>query len=410
MILIDNNISKVLYKDKDNSYSILTYFNIEQAITIEFIKEYVYEVVKNNQILTKKFVMKNNLLFLDDIILFNVKNHYSIKYIKQQKFNKNIKKMLNLHFNENFNWKFLFCIDKNKNSSCIFFKINHALVDGYRLIDLLTNNKFFKNNNNNNIVENFKRNTTNFIKSAYYYIIGTIILVILNIKIFIKICINEKNTENSIIELSAKKTDYIICNSLNLEEIKSFAKKNNITVNDFLYALMIKTDKIYTNTDNILLTSSPINISGIKSTNNICPIFNTISNSYNNKKLLQTVNNTFNNFKYSLFIYILSFIINNVLSFVNINILSKYYKKYIEKSNYIYSNIIGPSFKNAPFKISNIHFLTTAKNKEIIYNIISSNNNINIVCSFQENIIKDKKRFEQCIYASYNSLLRNDNN
>jgi hypothetical protein len=90
--------------------------------------------------------------------------------------------------------------------------------------------------------------------------------------------------------------------------------------------------------------------------------------------------------------------------------LSKYYKKYIEKSNYIYSNIIGPSFENAPFKISNIQFLTTAKNKEIIYNIISSNNNINIVCSFQENIIKDKKRFEQCIYESYNSLLRNDNN
>ena len=54
--------------------------------------------------------------------------------------------------------------------------------------------------------------------------------------------------------------------------------------------------------------------------------------------------------------------------------------------------------------IEDIHFLTLAKDKEIVFNIISSNDNINIICSFKEGVIGDKKRFEECIYKAYESL------
>ena len=36
------------------------------------------------------------------------------------------------------------------------------------------------------------------------------------------------------------------------------------------------------------------------------------------------------------------------------------------------------------------------RNKEIIFNTISSNDNINIICSFKEGVIQDKRRFEEC--------------
>ena len=71
----------------------------------------------------------------------------------------------------------------------------------------------------------------------------------------------------------------------------------------------------------------------------------------------------------------------------------------------MFSNIIGPSFNNLNINITDIHFLTNTKNTEIIYNIISSGHNINIICSFKNGIIKDKKQFEQCIYEAYNILV-----
>ena len=72
--------------------------------------------------------------------------------------------------------------------------------------------------------------------------------------------------------------------------------------------------------------------------------------------------------------------------------------------DYIFTNIIGPPLENLKINIKNIHFLLKPKNKQIIYNIISYNNNINIICTFQKGII-DKKKFKRSIYKAYNSLL-----
>ena len=168
---------------------------------------------------------------------------------------------------------------------------------------------------------------------------------------------------------------------------------------------MIKTDKLYRKQEKNLITSSPINISGTTQTNNMCPIFNIQSNSIDDYNLLKNIHSTFNNFKYSLFIPMLSYIINTITPNIELNILSKCYNNIINNSDYLFSNIIGPSINNLNINITDIHFLITAKNTEIIYNIISSGHNINIICSFKNGIIKDKKQFEQCIYEAYNILV-----
>ena len=38
-------------------------------------------------------------------------------------------------------------------------------------------------------------------------------------------------------------------------------------------------------------------------------------------------------------------------------------------------------------------------------NIRNEDDNINLICSFKEDVIQDKKRYEECIYKAYESLL-----
>ena len=247
-------------------------------------------------------------------------------------------------------------------------------------------------------------------KTIYYYIIGTIILLLSNIKIIINLFIKTLFNLENINDFSIKDnitTDYIIFKKLNLNKIKKFVKNNNITINDFLYSLMIKTDKLYRKKEKKILTGSPIYTYGKSNFINVCPIFNEINNSHDNKKLFKLVNNTFNYFKYSFFVPILTFIINTNIEYTNLDFVLYFYKYFENNVDYLFTNVVGPPINCCNVKITNIHFLLTAKRNEIIYNIISSGNNINIICSFKKGIIKNKKKFKKYVYKAYNNLINN---
>jgi hypothetical protein len=300
----------------------------------------------------------------------------------------------------------LVCINKEEEKSRIFFKIHHAYVDGYKLINMLSTPVYTKKEDNK--LPLFKRKT-NFLSSIYYWIIGTITLLIKNLIIVLKLLFlpnnNNNNNNRNRNRNRNTSTDYIICKSLSLSKIKNFVEKRNITVNDFLYTLMIKTDNIYTQKDKLIQTCSPINVSKINDTNNMSPIFNVVNNSHDNESLLKIVNTTFNNYKYSAFVPIISSIIKNIIPYININILSNYYDKIINNTDYVYTNIIGPPVDKFNIKMTDINFLTTAKDSEIIYNIISCKDKINIICSFKKGVIKNKRLFKKCIHKSYNNLM-----
>ena len=72
-------------------------------------------------------------------------------------------------------------IDKNKKKSRYYFKIHHALADGYQIIKILTSP--FQDND---ITKKFKRKMT-FLDTLYYYFIGTIILLVMNIRILMNL-------------------------------------------------------------------------------------------------------------------------------------------------------------------------------------------------------------------------------
>lgn len=397
-------VSKILAKDDNNAYSILTYFDFDEELNEEMILNYLNEIIKKNPILKQNFIEKNEQYVLCYIETFDINKCLTIEYTKKSNFNVYINSLLNRDFTEYKFYMFL-CIDKDQKKSRLYFKIHHAYVDGYKLIDMLTEPMFKKQEDNK--LPAFKRKT-DFLSSIYYWIIGTITLIIANIMIFYKFIFfpKHKNTDNNDNNNNDKKsTDFIICKSFSFSEIKKFVEKRNMSVNDFLYALMIKTDKIYTQKTNLLQTISSINVSKLNELNNLCPIFNTIDNSVDNNTLFKNIHNTFNNYKYSLFIPFLSIIMNNIITHLKISKLAGYYEQIIDNSDYMYSNIIGPPVDKLTVKITDIKFVTTAKNKAIVYNIISCKNNVNVICSFQKDIIKDKSLFKKCIYKAYNDLI-----
>ena len=106
-------------------------------------------------------------------------------------------------------------------------------------------------------------------------------------------------------------------------------------------------------------------------------------------------------------------IINQLTPYISVDILSFFYNSTIYNSHYIYSNIIAPPIKeiNKQHKINltDIHFLLTSKMDEITFNIISCNDKINLICNFKKGRIKNKKRFEKCIYKAYNQLMNINN-
>jgi hypothetical protein len=150
-----------------------------------------------------------------------------------------------------------------------------------------------------------------------------------------------------------------------------------------------------------------VNVSGIKETNNVCPMINKINNSKSSNFLKTSIHNIFNNLKYSLFIPLLHYILNSISKNFCTDSLSYIYNTFINDTDYVFSNVIGPDVKNIlGYPIKSLHFLTTPKNNEVMYNIISFGDYINIVCSFKKSgFIQDKKKFKNCLYKTYTDIM-----
>ena len=402
MTIVNNYVSKLYFCDSAESYSIVTYIDIDAIVEPSFIQEYMNDLVEKNSILKKTIKDENNSLIFNTSNNFKIEEHYCIKYIKSKKFKFYINKLINEKFNMEVKWKFIWCIDKKSKKTRCYFKIHHAYADGYNVINILTSP--FKEDG----VDNSKKlkRKTNFLDTIYYYFIGTIILIILNIKILLKYLYN-KNHSSVTNDTNSSSNNYVILKKIKLKELKYYTKKNNITINDFLYFLMVKTDKMYRGYEKELHTISVVNISGIKETNNMCPIINRINNSKSSNYLKSSIHNFFENLKYSLFIPLSHFIITNVSKNISSCNLVNLFDNFLNDTDYVFSNVIGPDIKsNYYYPIKSIHFLTTPKNNEIVYNIISCGDYINIICTFKSNsFIQDKKKFKNCFYKTYTDIM-----
>ena len=404
MIPLDNYISNTLYSDtQEDLHAVLTYLDINTVWTVEQFNDMILLCISKNPILNKCIENINGKLYLETDISLNITDNYCIKHIPSDKFDTEIYAMLNKPLILKKKWFFLYCIDKKENTSRLFFKISHVYADGYQIIKILTS---LLSDEEENITERFKRSTPRIYNQLYYFIIGTILLLIKTSCFLFKMLkhyffTNIKETHTSI------ETDYIVCKGFEFDKIKSFTKRENITVNDFLYSLMIKSSYFYSDgKDKIIYAGSPFNVSKMSSTNNVIPVILNVRNNLDSKTLLQNVHEMFNCCKYSMFIPLLHSSISFFSKFIPLHTCSSFHKFIFENIDYNYTNIIGSKEKCRP-NVTNARFLTTTIKEEICFNIISFDNVINIICTFKNGVVKDKKKLEESIYEAYNVLLGN---
>jgi len=395
----NNFISNSLFKIKKYMYA---HIEFNKILDKDYIKDYIKDIVTKNSILQSYYFEENKKFYIKKIDNFDPKNNYKIIYTSFKNKNKYLYEIINTPLKTQTKWMVYFLIDIKKKESLMYFKIEHSYCDGYNFIKILLSHY----NNKDLITPKFKRITHDYFSMVYYYLIGTIILFISLIKYiynFYKFINKTKNKNKN--KTENVKTDYIFYNGFDLNEIKLFTSKNNITINDFLFALMIKTDYIYNGIEKNLKITIPINTNNKNNTNNILPLFIEINNSYENNILLKNIHKNFNNYKYSLFIPILSYLINIFSDIIPIDIdIFNYLTNY---TNYNFTNIIFPSSDCSIINdnnLKNINCLTNINGNETTFNIISFKNKINIVITFKKGNI-DKKKFKDALYKAYNSII-----
>lgn len=401
--LIHNYVTNAMYEIKSQPYDILTYIDLDVLLAESLLTSILARTVEKNKILKSYITKENDSLFLYEDTNFILKEHIEYKFESQNKFDTHIQPYLNSSFSTKSKWKILVLADTSANKSRVLFKINHAYADGYQVIKILTSIFSVSTPLGQDVTQKFKR-LTSFPETIYQLFIGTILLILTNIKFFIT-SVTKDLLSTPIPCLEEQVTEYIQCKSFELQKIKEVTKKHCITVNDFLYACMIRTDYLYTQKKRNLNTVSAINVSNTTDLNNLAPLFLSVKNNLDCTTLLQETHSIFNRCKYSAFIPFFSRFLNTVTPFLSSNLINTLYNSATNNADYMYSNIIGPDLDEISVPITNIYFATVAKNREIVFNIISCKDKVNIVCSFKKGRIEDKERFKSCIEEAYKSLL-----
>ena len=196
---------------------------------------------------------------------------------------------------------------------------------------------------------------------------------------------------------------YLYCGTVKIKKIKNITSKYNVTINSFLYTLMIKTWYKYRKNKNII-TFSPIYINN-NDNNNISFIISNLNPCKTDIQLLTYINEIFNTYKFSPFIYISNIGLQNILQYLPMNCYSNICNKLFSNINLTFSNMIGPSNNLKNYNLKNIQYTTTTKNNEVAFSLISYDNNITTNVSYREGIITDKARFLQCYKEAYRELI-----
>ena len=379
-----NNMSELSYVTKifakKENFCIISYIDTDVHVTDEILKNKLLQVCLKIPIL-KQYFVENNGITIKDVEDFEIKDHYTIIEDSYENFDSYLDTIISSTFTTKSRWSCSYISDTKNKKYRIYFKIDHAYADGYKVIDITMAYL-------NGTYQKPTKKNTSYLHNLYYITFGTILITINIIMFLANVLISPK------VQTSNKKVDYIKCKPFSLSRIK---KLDKITVNDFLYAVMIKTDYLYTNIPRNIITTSPITISS--KFNNILPVYIKINN--NTTTLLNDVHEIFNRYKYSLYVPIFSKILNYVTNIIPLSIICDAFDYVTQRIDYVYTNIIGPSHE----EIKDAHVITIPQNCEIVFNIISSDDNINLICSFKEDVIQDKKRYEECIYKAYESLL-----
>jgi hypothetical protein len=392
MIKINNLITKFFGEKSCNI--ILSIFDFDEVFDETKFIDLLQLILHYSPNLKQTIEKQKNGYYWINNNQFNITNHYTIKNEKVTNFDTNTKNILNEPFLHKNKWHFTILNDIEHNKSRIYVKIDHSYCDGYKLADILLTPFSEKSY----IKPIFKRTNQTIFNIVYYYIIGTILLIILYINTLYSLY-----TKPTITNYSNNKMNIISCGKIKIKKIKKITSKYNITINSFLYALMIKTWYKYTENKDII-TFSPIYINN-NDNNNIFFVISKLNPCKTDVQLLTYINELFNIYKFSPFIYISNIVLHYILQYLPMSYHSQVHTTIFKNIILTFSNMIGPSNNLKKCNLDNIQYTTTTENNEVRFSLISYDNNITTNVSYREGIITDKKRFLKCYKEAYHELI-----
>ena len=372
---------------KDDKFHILTYLDVCKALSDAELDDFIQPIVKRNPILRQRFIHGHHLINDEH---FDLKQHYIVK--KTNKLNRTAS-LLNAPCKT---WFLSAYVDEANLKTRIYFKINHAYADGYQLLKILSS-PFV----DEQPTAKFKRYTHNWIDKLYYLTVGTMLLLVT----LVRCLMNRPKQEPS----ELKGTDFITVNGIELSTIKAYAKQHKVTVNDVMYTLAIKAHKLYVGDDKFY-TVCPINITQTQRTNNVCPLILSVDQS-DEQTILKKVHNAFNCAKYSLFVPMLSSVLQTFADVASDYVFDAVYNYVAAGPLLIVTNVIGPDLSGVAYadtmaaNITNVPFFATTTNEHICFNLISCREKMNVNVTFVEGVIADKRRYAECITNVYKSMI-----
>jgi hypothetical protein len=406
MLSADNFLSNVLFTE-NNAFHILGFIDVTRRLSNEEIDTYVNDIVRKNTILRQYIVKINGELFLENDPQFDIQQQYSIVDSDCCDYTQTTRKLLNTPFLTKCNW-FLSAYTTNTTTR-IYIKIDHTLADGHQLLKIIAS-PFV----DERITERFHRTKPGWISTAYYWIVGTILLILTLLKFVFQIVFQRRVVDDVssdvVLSDAVQKTKIIEFDSFSLSAIKQITSRHNVTINDFMYAVALKSSLAYTKKKNIY-TVSPINVSKTEHTNNSCPLLLNVAYSDNNRVLLANVHEAFNNCKYSLFVPGFAFGLQALSDYVNPTLLSTLYRLSADNIDLVYSNVIGPDVTDDAYKdtfvkdVNNMSFTINAERNQLCYTVISCSNKMNLIVSFQDGFVKDEAFLKRCVNDAYNSFM-----
>jgi hypothetical protein len=389
----------------DNLFCITAYINSFSKVSADLEKKLRITIDTFPEL--KNRIVKNDTTVFMEPVTINLKDHYTVKKESAENFDTYTKLVEKTPFQSDTQWFFYLLEDDENQKYRLYFKINHAYGDGVRVVEMV---KLFYSIKQNKEVH---LRSIPFLNTLYYIIIGTFLILYDSLKTFLTIFTKSSpiyTTETDTIRLS-----------FDLDTIKGFANKSNATINDVLYLVMLRADKSYFG-EREILSLSPVKVKG--SLNNNLSLIVLQSKNTNE---LDDIHEKFNTLKYSLYIPIVSFIINTVGGLLPLQIIKGISDYMLNNLDYVYTNVIGPASSGlgvqgpassglgvqGPASSGlgqdlgpeiDAYFQITPRNKEIIFNVISCYSLINITCSFKEGVISDKVKYEKCIRAAYEEI------
>lgn len=381
---IVNKFSVGLQSNNDPMYIVVIIDTEIDADPKTHIMNYIEYVVNRNDLFKKCIIQKEDHLYFQECSDFKLESHVVFDDSTTDIADKTANMPVD---GKTPSWRWYCSIDETTHKCRLCLKINHVYADGYKLIKLLTPDEV-------DVTTTFRKKTLKILDRVYYALVGTIISVWICIKFMVNMVWYEKMSKHEI-----KRQQHFVYDTISLERIKTYTKKNDVTVSDFMMSVCMQSYKKYKGAKDGYV-ACPINNNNTNQENNMMAIVINLNDSD-----LGRVHEQMNCFKNS---YIFP-AITLILHYLNVSnsTLNKWYNKCNSGVDVIYTNMIAPKITMEHIKINNIFFFLnthTSNDHVVSFNVISYEDNLNLIVSFKEGI-DDIEQFKKCITSTLNYML-----